>query len=252
MPKLIVTPCTRAVARRICADHKHAAPLPNSSKVYMLGYVDGKLAGLAVWGYGIMPRQTASHLFGEQGHMDDYLELCRFFTYDWVPKNTSSQFLSFTHRILRKHVPHVKWLYTYAAGFQGLIGTIYQASNYYYIGTRLAQSFWYKPGLGLIHDVAAHHRYGSRARGFDRMVQIFGDDLEKWFGYNFRYIYWLCDEAEKNRLMSTATFEILPYPTEANLEIWTKSRTGKRTDRDPKWASTVPIVQLPTRRAAEA
>jgi hypothetical protein len=251
MPNLVVRPISRSLARTVCEAHPHAQTLPNSSRYYMAAYLDGKIAGLAVWGWGIMPRHTPRHLFGDASDVNDYLELCRFFVYDWCPKNTASQFLSITHRIIRKYAPAIKWLYTYAAGFQGMVGGIYKAANYDYIGRTLCNSFIYVPGRGLVHNIALWHRYGTISGSNDASLRRFQDmvpDARRWCGYNFRYIYWLCEPQEKARLMQSARFAIEPYPTEDDMEIWLEDVGGRRQPITPEFAKTVPIVRLSSKR----
>lgn len=243
--KLTVTPVGRKKAREICAGHPHAGTLPNSSKYYMMGYLYNRPVGLAVWGYGIVPKGTPKHLFGDAGNVNDYLELCRFFVYDWCPPNTASQFLAATHRIIKKHAPQIKWLYTYAAGFQGMVGYIYKATGYDYIGRTLCQAFMYIPGVGLIHSIAQWHRWGKQ--GLKHLKGIF-PDAKIWCGYNFRYIFWLCDKKEKAELIRYARFGIQPYPTEEDIEIWTEDVHGKKTPINPAFAKTVPIVKLRSKR----
>jgi hypothetical protein len=239
----------------MCEHHPHASTLPNSSKHYMRLDIGGKPAGLAVWGYGIVPKETPRHLFGEAGRVRDYLELCRFFVYDWCAKNTASKFLATTHRLIKKHAPHIKWLYTYAAGFQGMVGHIYKAAGYDYIGQQECSACVWVPDIGLVHWVAIWHRYHLPV-GSGRISPKCWTALNKlwpgcrrWAGYNFRYIYWLCTKAEKSRLMESANFRIEPYPTEADLEIWTEDEYGNKTPIAPDFAKTIPIVKLPTKRA---
>ena len=222
----------------------------------MVAYLDGRVAGLAVWGYGIKPRHTARHLFGPASSINDYLELCRFFVHDWTPRFTASRFLALTHRILHRHLPHVKYLYTYAAGFQGLVGTIYQASNYWYIGRTPATSFIWFPGHGLVHAISLWHRYGGAIGGSNnkalREVQKFAPNARRWCGYNFRYIYFLCSDAERDRLMKTASFERQPNPTKADLAIWTENVDGEKVTVTPEAATSVPVISLRTMRGRSA
>lgn len=249
--KLVVRPITRTEAKKWCEDHPHASSVPNSAKYYMAGYLNGKRCGLAVWGYGIVPRQTPTHLFGENGDIKDYLELCRFFVYDWCPKNTASRFLATTHRIIKKYRPEIKWLYTYAAGFQGLVGYIYKATGYDYIGKVEAGPFTYIPGKGLIHNISIWHRYGfapSGSKGLKRVSDIFGCEVKHLTGYNFRYIYWLCSKAEKAWLMTTANFEIQPYPSEDDMAVWTIDGHGNKETVPLSEAKQIPIIKLKTGR----
>lgn len=254
MPKLNVRPVDRATARRMCEAHPHAKTLPNTSRFYMVAYIDGQPAGLASWGYGVMPRHTPKHLFDDRANINDYLELCRFFVYDWTPKNTASKFLAITHRILRKYAPHVKWLYTYAAGFQGMHGGIYQAANYDYLGRVLCNSFIYIPDRGLVHNVPLYNRYhtitgsnNSSLRKFQKMFPA----ARRWCGYNFRYIYWNCSNDERADWLKRASFEVIDrYPTvEDDVEIWLEDVDNSKTPLDIAFAKTVPIIKLPTKRS---
>ena len=231
----------------MCEDHPHAGTLPNSSKYYMRLDIDGRPAGLAVWGWGIVPKGTAGHLFNDDVlSVKDYLELCRFFVYDWCPKNTPTKFLAITHKIIKKYAPWVKILYTYAAGFQGLIGHIYKGAGYDYIGRQqISSGFVWIPKVGLIHTIAQWHRYGRV--GIKEMIKIYPTS-KRWAGFNFRYIYWLCDKKEKQRLMQHAKFKLYKYPTEKDLEIWTEDEFGNKTPVTPEFAKTIPIVKLKSNR----
>ena len=253
----IVRPIDRETADSLCQDHSHAESLPNSSQHHMRLEIDGKVAGLAAWGYGIRPAHTPGHLFGDAGEVDDYFELTRFFVYDWVPKNTASKFLSITHRMLEKYT-NAKWLYTYAAGFQGVIGTIYQASNYDYIGTTKAGEFLYVPEFPghddgvLMHPIALWHRWHEHGGGIthDKLAALskkFDQECYMWAGRNFRYIYWLCDDDERDRLLSHANFEVQDEnPSMSDLEIWIEDVDGNTTPISPERAKQVPLIKVPS------
>lgn len=234
----------------MCERHPHAGTLPNSSRYYMRADIGGKPAGLAVWGYGITPTLTAGKLF-EPGAITvkNYLELCRFFVYDSCPKNTASQFLATTHRIIRKHHPSTKLLFTYAAGFQGMVGYMYQASGYEYIGRQLVNSsFLWIPGRGLVHAISLWHRYGRSSVKARDWQKVFPGS-KQWLGYNFKYLYWLCDAEEKARLMLAARFQVEePYPKDKDLEVWTLDAANRREEIPVELARAVPIIKLKSSR----
>lgn len=246
---MVVRPISRARAKQLCEDHPHAGTLPNSAKNYMECLINGRTAGLAAWGYGVRPADTPNVLFanGVLG-VDEYLELCRFFVYDWVPKSTPSKFLAITHRLIRKHQPQVKVLYTYAAGFQGLVGYIYQASGYDYVGTHEVNSFLWIPGRGLVHAIALWHRYSQSSCNPKRWQHLF-PGAKQWLGLNFRYMYWLCDRKERERMMGHARFQVLPYPKDKDLVMWTVDAEGRREDLAIDQARAVAIVKLSSTRA---
>jgi len=246
MAQIIVRPLTYQQALSICADHPHAPAVPKSAKYYIAGYLGKRLCGLAIWGWGIDPRKTPQHLFNNHiTGIANYLELCRFFVYDWCPKNTASAFLCATHRILKKYCPQLDYLYTYAAGFQGLIGTIYQASNYKYIGAVPCTNFVYIPSVGLLHPIALWHRYNTPNLSF---MQTIYPDAVLWRGYNFRYIYFLCNSHRYAELMRNANFQIIKkYPTQNDIRIWTVDGRGNKKQVNIDFAKTVPVVSLKAR-----
>lgn len=237
---MIVRPITRQQAKDYCSKHPHASSLPNSSKYYMAAYIDNKFLGLAVWGYGVLPQATPKKLFGE-GNAKEYLELNRFFVVDGAPKNSPSQFLNISAKLIKKHLPSVKWLYTYAAGFQGLVGTIYKAAGYEYIGTQVCSVYYLPKQNKMIHPMSVYHRY-KKAKLAD-LKTIFGDCIE-WSGYNFCYIKFICNPIERQAYMDKAKFELKPYPTKADIKIW--DNLGSVIDIE--YAKTIPLVKLPTRQ----
>lgn len=245
--KFVVKPINRSRAQQLCKDHPHAKPLPHSSKYYMQLNISGQIGGLAVWGWGVYPKRTATTLFGDNSLVKEYLELNRFFVYDWVPQNTPSKFLSITHNLISRYLPKCKYLYTHAAGFQGVIGTIYQAANYDYIGKQRNSHFFYLADKQvLVHEVAIYHRFNTARK--EIVFSIF-PQAKIWHGYNYKYIYFLVNGKEKQKLLSKAKFKIRDEnPTKDDLEIWYVDKQGERTAVDPEFAKNVPIVKLKTSR----
>lgn len=216
----------------------------------MLLTIDGREAGLACWGWGLVPKATLTHLFdsGAGLQVRNYLELCRFFVHDWCPKNTASRFLATTHRLIKKNAPWVKFLYTYAAGFQGLVGHIYKAAGYDYLGRTKCDALMWIPGVGMVHRIGLFHRYGKGSTVASHWQGIF-PGARQWHGFNFIYLLWTCDGAEKARLMQYARFTVqAKYPTEADLEMWTTDHLGQKETIGADFAKSIPIVKLPTAR----
>lgn len=236
---MIVRPITKEQAVRYCKKHPHAPSLPNSSKYFMAAYRDtGEFLGLAVWGWGIVPAQTPKKLFGDKaGGTDSYLELNRFFVVDDAPVNSASQFLNLSARLIKKHAPNIEWLYTYAAGFQGLVGTIYKAAGYEYLGTTEVK-FPYIKGIGMVHPISLYHRYKKTNPKY--LKQIFGDKYSVWQGLNFCYIKFLCSKERRDELLSEGKVSVQQYPTKDDIRIW----DGDGNDIDIEFAKTIPIVKL--------
>ena len=233
---MIIRPISKKEAVDYCKLHPHAPSVPNSSKYYIAAFNGVNFLGLAVWGWGIVPAQTPKKLFGK-GMTSDYLELSRFFVVDGAKKNSASKFLNLKAKLIKKYDKKVKYLYTYAAGFQGLIGTIYQAAGYKYIGT-ITCKFPYIEGVGLVHPISLYHRYKKTSPKY--LKKIFGDKYSVLSGLNFCYIKFLCNKKEEKELMNSAKFEILKYPSKTDLKIWDENGSYI----DPLDAKEIPIVKL--------
>lgn len=225
-----------------CKRHPHARTVPNSAKHYYCLELDGKFAGLAVWGYGITPTFTANKLLGDSGDIGDYLELCRFFVVDAAPRYSAGRFLALTHRLLRKDAPGVGVLFTYAAGFQGLVGTIYKATGYQYVGRQICNSLVLIDDK-LYHRVSLWHRYGTEAATAKAAHKTHHPGARQWCGYNFKYIYWQSTAARKRW---GGRFEPQTFPTESDLEIWTVDHLGNRANVDIETAKSISIGKLHT------
>lgn len=237
--KLIIRPVNRKIASEFCLLHPHARSLPNSSKYYMMGYVNGKPMGLAVWGWGVQPRGTINKLFGLKDTRL-YLELNRFFMIEGTPKFYESKFLSLSQKILFNNLPKLKFVFTYSAGFQGLIGTIYKACNYDYIGKQKTSGLHLIKGLGLVHDLSIYHRYGKGGSPLTILKRHYPDAVTL-YGYNFSYIKFRNDKT-KEEMMKYAKFKILPYPDESEIKIW--DNEGKIYTKAE--AGSLPVISLKT------
>jgi hypothetical protein len=243
----------RAAAVELCKKHPHAPSMPNSAKIYFALYVNKRFRGLAAWGYGIMPKQMPVTLFGKNysNNVSDYLELCRFFVdNDNVPQHSASKFLAITHRMLKKNT-NVKWLFTYAAGFQGLIGTIYKASGYQHITPHETRLIYIPSQKALVHPISFWHRYSlpyrAQSKEGIKLVKEIYPGAQVWCGHNYRYLYFLCSAEEKSKLLETARFEFMPAPTKEDIKIWLEDENGfVEWITDMQLAQHTPIIKLKT------
>lgn len=215
---LIVKPLSRKEAEVLCLKHTHARSLPKSGKYYFGAFINGKVVGLAAWGWGIVPRGTPNKLFGIKDPYI-YLELNRFFMIPGTPKYSESKFLNITAKILFNNLPKLKFLFTYAAGFQGMTGVIYKAAGWHYIGKQKMQGYHLIPGVGLVHDIAVYHRYGTKGGTLKTLKRHYPDAVTL-YGYNFCYMKFR-DTKTQEEMMNIAKFEILKeYPTAAEIRVW--------------------------------
>lgn len=94
----------------------------------------GKVIGAMMWG-----RPTAR----TYDH-DRILELTRMFMIDDTEHCAESKALGMARKLIRKKLPQVKGLITYASTGEGHIGTIYEADGWFAVGMTEGKA-WNKP-----------------------------------------------------------------------------------------------------------
>jgi hypothetical protein len=126
---MIVERVEAKFARPYIAFHHYTKTFPDSTKYTFAGYINGKLAGIITYGMGVGLNQYTALLPDlEKG---EYLELTRLWSPDGFPKNTETKLISQSMKLLPKEV---RLVMSFADGSRGHVGTIYQASNFYYCG----------------------------------------------------------------------------------------------------------------------
>lgn len=165
-------------------------------------FYNGNLEGGMQLGYGIRPK-SKEHIIRDV-NSDEIREFDRMWISDKLPKNSESKCIGFLLRYIRKKYPDIKVIISYADGLRGKVGTIYQASNFIYVGC-IKGEFYYLPDKDeWIHPVSMYHRHGTRAKEF--LEKIY-PGIEHIYGEQHRYIYFL-DSSLKDKLL----LPIVPYP----------------------------------------
>ena len=77
---------------------------------------------------------------------------------DEAPKLSESQAISLSLKYIKRFMPHIKWLLSFSDGKEGNVGTIYQATNWVYLGFRESNSFYELDGT-IWHSVQIWHKF---------------------------------------------------------------------------------------------
>ena len=94
------------------------------------------------------------------GNEQECLELLRLYSFDKCPKNIESASIAMSIKELKKDMPQVKVLVSYADGSAGHIGYIYQASSWEYIGKGSTERKIFIDGIRQ-HRRTLYDRYGT-------------------------------------------------------------------------------------------
>jgi hypothetical protein len=155
---------------------------------------------------------TASGLW-EGGNQKNTLEFIRMFLDD-TSDFKESQFISQVIKELRKDMPEVKMLVTYADSQAGHVGYIYQASNWLYVGTASDERKIFIDGVR-VHRRMLNSKYGTSS--LPRLHDILAEQ-GKVLTYSadryvkYKYIYLLPKGKEREALLKQLKVQVLPYP----------------------------------------
>jgi len=230
---LLVEPIDVGTMTDFVREHHYSARMPRITKACMGGFRDGWLVAAVSFGYGTRPADTPRVMFPSTG-VRDYLEIGKMcMTAEEGKRKTLSQFLSNATRVVRRQFA-LKYIFTWADGLWGKVGTIYQASNFLYGGYIWTDVYQIDGEVvhprqmnGILRENGIASNKVTPRPTFAELCALGWRHLK---GKQFRYVRFLCDERERQRLLAESQFDwSTNYPKEPDL-AWQK-HVGKG-----KWA----------------
>lgn len=141
---------------------------------------------------------------GEQ-NINNVIELTRLWVDDSVPKNGESYLIGNTLKKCGKEI-----IVSYADTEQNHIGTVYQATNFYYTGLSAKRTNWTIEGIDK-HCQTLADKYTAK-----EIREIYGDKFSlKPRSRKHRYIFINAKKQRKKELMSQLKYKIIGYPKNA-------------------------------------
>ena len=243
----------RKDALHMIQKYHYSNTLPKLNKHFLGFFLGGKLVGVVTLGWGTRPRHTIQRIFPSLD-TKDYLEIGRMCMTDEMPRNSESQMLSQLVKWMKRNLPDIKVLFTWADGMLGKVGYVYQASNFIYAGYSGGEMYM-KDGVKLhVRQMKSflvpEGKKDSRITVRPTREQMREYNIQHFKGKQYRYLLFLCDKKEKKRLLEECMIDMsLPRPKDDDLSWTVKDRTtGKwveskkppyRTDVDQKNKSIV-------------
>jgi hypothetical protein len=117
-------------ARPYIAKYHYTKTYPDSTLYSYAGYIKDRLAGIITYGMGSGKNQYTALIPNIKN--GEYLELTRLWSPDGFPKNTETKLIAESMKLLPKEI---RLIVSFADPSRNHVGTIYQASNFYYCGT---------------------------------------------------------------------------------------------------------------------
>lgn len=145
-------------ARQVITAYHYSRAWPTGNFVSFGVFVEGDLLGVCTFGHPANNRNWKSIPGCEKNR--DLSELTRLWIADRAPKMLESQTIATCLRILRREQT-CKVVVSYADPMQGHTGTVYQASNWVFVGQmKPCDKLMWSDG-SLMHKRAAFDRYGT-------------------------------------------------------------------------------------------
>jgi hypothetical protein len=105
-----------------------------NSQLHIGVFYGGRLEGVMQFGPSLDKRKTMGMVEGTG--WNEFTELNRMAFSDALPKNSESRAIAIALRLIRKHLPAIKWVISFADGSQCGDGTIYRAAGFILTGIK--------------------------------------------------------------------------------------------------------------------
>ena len=176
---------------------------------------------IGVIDYGDPIGRLTGQSISEEIDRTQVLELTRLFIHDGYGSNVESWFISQSFNWLRKNMPEIKALISYASPVEGHCGTIYQATNWIYQGNNNRWNdgwlFKFEPDGRWKHGRTIFPYYNSNdpKEIQTKVTEPFWIKKEQ---QKHRYVYILASKRYKKKIMKTLKHDTLPYPKQSDVE----------------------------------
>ena len=187
-------------------------------------------------GWGVQPERTINKLFPTLSK-NDYCEIGKLCLDERMPRNSESRFMSGCLKFIKTNYPNIKLLYTWSDGILGKPGFVYQASNFLYGGKMWCKRYFTNDGHK-IHPRSSKYLCEDNAKLLNCkklfwLTQSYMDKkgIKLYKGLQFRYVYFLCNDKEKDNLIRSSTVVWnLNYPKVSDLKWKVKVKDNECYD----------------------
>ncbi len=228
--EIVVREIEKEEMRRLLYEYHCLKYLPVHNKSFLGAYLDDELVGGMSLGWGVRPRHTIQKLFPSLD-TEDYRSIGRLVTKEKMPRNTESHFISKALEYVEMNFPQLELIFTWADGWLGKPGYVYQASNFYYGGYIWTEAYMTDEGERV------HPRQTDRIGGRPSFEELEELGWTHYKGKMFRYVYFLGTHGERKRLLRNSDYEWTQtdYPKEDDLGWKVRTEDGWKECEKPHY-----------------
>lgn len=223
---VVVRPTTKEVAAPFIEQYEWLGTLGQFSFGYGLYFpyltgVEGhKLGGVACFSKTTTWQAEVS-ICGEE-YRDKVILLCRGACAEWTPSGSASGLISAALKLVEKDTPY-RIVLAYSDRRAGEVGTVYQATGWYFIGWGATGTDYVPRKYFDTTDVKFHTRGLPKELKSKRRLLANGEEVIAVPRANKgRYIYLLGSHKERKELLVALRYRILPYPKREDFNSPTK------------------------------
>jgi len=238
---------SRGQAMEIISRVHYSKVMPKLNKHYIGAFEDGKIVGVFTLGWGTRPLHTIQKLFPSLG-VGDYFECGKLCLLDSMPKNSESQFISKVINLMKKDMPDIKVLFSWADGIMGKPGYVYQASNFFYGGYIWTHAYLDENNVRVhVRTLQGINSTKDKKYGDVSFETISKQGYRILYGKQFRYIYPLCNKREWKKLLAESQFAWTRenHPKDSDIEFYIKDENGKRKINSIEMNTTIHTKENP-------
>lgn len=210
----VVKPVERSLAKQIIEEYEWLGCMPAITQYYYGIFFDNVCGGVVVFGTEYSENTGVWDKYGYTGKM---ILLSRGVCLHWTPKNTNSMLIMKAIDMLPAKYEIVTATIDQLAGEYG---TIYQACNFYYVGSMREKNGKENPRLGVLLDGKL---YGSRSikakfgtRSKVKIMEEYPDAKIVMQKSKGRYFYFRGNKTVKKQHYKAILHLIKPYPKRDN------------------------------------
>lgn len=178
---------------------------------YYYGFYWGDDLGCVIC-FSMPPSWQAARGFCGEKYEDRVLLLSRGASTWWAPRNTGSYCIRRVLDDIEKNTRY-RIIYAYADPRAGEVGIIYQALNWYYIGTTREQTWYLPKGEYETSIFGFTTRTIPKELKGKKWLEEAGLEIEEYkYPVKHRYVTFLGDKRERKEYRDNLRYEVLPYP----------------------------------------
>lgn len=198
-------------AKKIILEYEWLGTMGTTQMHYGI-FFDGELAGAICFGY--FQAMEGYHKYVGKKYYKQGIQLTRGACVWWAHEHSASKLISYGLNEMRKK--GYKFCIAYSDPLAGEIGTVYQATNWIYLGIGAGKHWdiYYKTGKIFMNDRDIYKQYkiGTSERKIKELIKDRPElEVRERLNKN-RYIYLLGNKYENKDMMEYLKDKIQPYP----------------------------------------